>query len=257
MIKENYPLTWDFHHNTSRWQNIIPFGFSEDKLNLTPIKENLSSELIQLGSFEIPILNIADLIKNRFSCRLFKKESISLKEISILLNVGYGIDKIIEVDEIETITRNVPSGGGLYPLEFYIIALNVEGLEKGIYHFIINPHSLEKINCIDINENYLSNLFINQPYITNASAIIVSTSIVERNMYKYGDRGYRYILFEAGHAFQNINLVAEGLNLGTLNIGGFFDSELATLLEIDIENELPLYAMAIGMKGDAINLRIP
>ena len=35
----------------------------------------------------------------------------------------------------------------------------------------------------------------------------------EGYMLKYGDRGYRYILFEAGHCFQNMNLIAEGLDL--------------------------------------------
>jgi SagB-type dehydrogenase family enzyme len=69
---------------------------------------------------------------------------------------------------------------------------------------------------------------------------------MERSLCKYGDRGYRYVLFEAGHCVQNVNLVAAALGLGTCNAGGFFDDELGGLLTLDIERELPLYAVAIG-----------
>ena len=100
---------------------------------------------------------------------------------------------------------------------------------------------------------------MNQPYVASASAIVICTSVLRRNMVKYGDRGYRYILIEAGHCFQNMNLVAEGLDLGTLNLGGFFDTEIAALLDIDIEEEVPLYALAIGkkQKKDKTGSRIP
>mgnify|MGYP000559029437 CR=1 FL=1 len=55
------------------------------------------------------------------------------------------------------------------------------------------------------------------------AAIIFITAIVERSMWKYEDRGYRYILLEAGHVAQNLNLCATAMNLGSLNLGGFFD----------------------------------
>ena len=65
-------------------------------------------------------------------------------------------------------------------------------------------------------------------------------------MWKYADRGYRYILFEAGHCAQNINLLSLALNLGTLNLGGFFDSTLSDLLKLDEDEEVPLYCIALG-----------
>jgi SagB-type dehydrogenase family enzyme len=131
-------------------------------------------------------------------------------------------------------------------LEIYLIVNRMENIPKGVYHYCIRPAMLEQIHDIEFNEFYLSQLFINQPYVASSPVILVACTMMERNMHKYGDRGYRYILFEAGHMFQNMLLTANGLGLGTLNLGGFLDDDLTDLLQLDPEKEIPLYAMAIG-----------
>jgi SagB-type dehydrogenase family enzyme len=81
--------------------------------------------------------------------------------------------------------------------------------------------------------------------------------VVERLMHKYGDRGYRYILLEAGHAAQNMCLAAASLDLGALPVGGFFDSYVAELLELNQEQEALLYALGFGRPAtvDRVGLR--
>jgi SagB-type dehydrogenase family enzyme len=141
----------------------------------------------------------------------------------------------------------VPSGGGLYPLELYLIVNQVEQVPQGIYHYAIYPPLLEQVYALEFSKLFISQLFMNQPYVAESSVILVATSFFKRNMHKYGDRGYRYILYEAGHLFQNINLIATALGLGTLNLGGFFDDEVTRLLKINNEEEIPLYSMGIGI----------
>lgn len=46
---------------------------------------------------------------------------------------------------------------------------------------------------------------------------------------------------------QNLNLAAGALGLGCVNLGGFYDDELAALAGIDREHEVPLYCSAIGV----------
>ncbi len=65
-------------------------------------------------------------------------------------------------------------------------------------------------------------------------------------MIKYKERGYRYILFEAGHLGQNIYLVSKALGLKCCAIGGFDDDKFHELLDIDGDNEAVLYAFAMG-----------
>jgi nitroreductase len=55
------------------------------------------------------------------------------------------------------------------------------------------------------------------------------------------------MLYEAGHDFQNINLMCTALGLGSLNLGGFFDDDMIRLIGLDGDDEVPLYAMAIGV----------
>ena len=89
-------------------------------------------------------------------------------------------------------------------------------------------------------------MFLGQPYLSGASAVVVLAAVVERSLWKYEDRGYRYLLLEAGHVAQNLNLCATGLGLGCLNLGGFFDEDVAALLRLDDDHEVVLYGIAVG-----------
>ena len=58
-------------------------------------------------------------------------------------------------------------------------------------------------------------------------------AVFGRNQKKYGPRGYRYTLLEAGHSAQNVCLRAIELGLGTLCMGGFEDSRLNRVLGLE------------------------
>jgi hypothetical protein len=46
---------------------------------------------------------------------------------------------------------------------------------------------------------------------------------------------------------QNVNFAATALELEAVNLGGFYDDELARLICVDPEQEIPLYATAVGV----------
>ncbi|GAH42711.1 unnamed protein product, partial [marine sediment metagenome] len=62
-----------------------------------------------------------------------------------------------------------------------------------------------------------------------------------------GERGIRYVHIEAGHAAQNVYLQAVSLDLGTVVIGAFIDSEVKKIVSAG-EQEEPLYIMPVGRK---------
>jgi SagB-type dehydrogenase family enzyme len=88
-----------------------------------------------------------------------------------------------------------------------------------------------------------------------AAAIVVVTAVVERSLWKYDDRGYRYLMLEAGHVAQNINLCAAGLGLAALNLGGFFDEDMMALLKLNPQREIVLYGVALGHSEVADRLK--
>jgi SagB-type dehydrogenase family enzyme len=141
----------------------------------------------------------------------------------------------------------VPSGGGLYPLELYAIVRDVVGLEAGVYHYTPVTHGVEQLRDVLVPRALQEYLFMGQPLVTRAGVVIVIAAAVARLLTKYGDRGYRYMLFEAGHVAQNVNLAATAIGVGTCNLGGFFDLELGGLLGLDEDAEIALYAVAAGV----------
>ena len=81
--------------------------------------------------------------------------------------------------------------------------------------------------------------------------MVFITCCFQRSTYKYGNRGYRFALFEAGHVAQNISLVSHGLGLQCVNIGGFYDQKIDHLLGLDGVNQSTLYLAAIGTRPEA------
>lgn len=247
MFSKNHPIAWSFHRNTGRWEKNIPPLPANKPEELPLYKEYHNVPLIHLPEVALPQVPLVEAIQKRFSCRDYADAAIRLSDIATVLKGGYGLKRISVFDNAEFFERMIPSGGGMYPLELYLVVNNIENVPQGIYHYAVYPPVLEQIYELTFSKFYITRLFMNQSYVADSSAVLIATSFLERNMRKYGDRGYRYILYEAGHLFQNINLVATALGLGTLNLGGFFDDEVANLLKIDIEEEVPLYAMAIGL----------
>jgi SagB-type dehydrogenase family enzyme len=170
-----------------------------------------------------------------------------LDALATALHYGYGIIGNDHWGTAEFLERTVPSGGGMYPLELYVMTRNVDGLENGIYHYVPLLHGVEQVRSVTIPDSLLRYLFMGQYPVLKAAAIFVISAAPDRSMNKYGDRGYRYILFEAGHVAQNLNLASTALGLGTLNLGGFFDDEIGRMCGAAHNDEFPLYAVALGV----------
>jgi len=244
-IKE-WPLAWSYHRNTERWpHNIRALGGATNPVGM--FSERLECPRIDLPSPTELEISLGAAIRARCSCRSFADASLDLGHVSTLLAAGYGVHRrTLLGNGQELLERSVPSGGGLYPLELYLLVRKVTTLEPGVYHYLPLYHQLEQIERIVLPGPLLAELFLGQPYLASASLIICIAAMLPRSLWKYSDRGYRYVLMEAGHVGQNLNLAGVGLGLGSLDLGGFLDRPLAELLHCSDEHELPLYGVAFG-----------
>lgn len=248
-FREDHALAWSFHRNTSRWAHNT--GAFDETHFPEPAKEYLAAPFFELSEPRALDTSLGEAFIGRFSCRRFASRDLSEQELSTLLHAAYGVSGRSLFGSLEFLERPVPSAGGLYPLEAYLLARRVTGLEPGVYHYAPLHHAVELLREVLIPRPLCTYLFMGQDYVTDASAIVMLTVVVERTMKKYGDRGYRYALLEAGHVVQNINLTAAALDLGSCNIGGFFDEELADLLALDSDLEIPIYGVALGAPQDS------
>jgi SagB-type dehydrogenase family enzyme len=249
MFHDDYPIAWTFHRNTSRWlYNALAPQESEGLI--FPFKEYTDVPFFPLPT-PLPIdVSLSEVIQRRASCRRFAATPFELNQLASLLQNSYGVLSATTLLESEFLQRGVPSGGGLYPLECYALVRNVVDCQPGTYHYQSLHHGLEQLNKATFPQSFVSDLFMHQPYVADAAVVLVLTAVLERTMGKYKDRGYRYMMFEAGHVAQNLCLLATGLGLGSLCLGGFFDIDLAKLLGLDVEVEVPLYCVAIGPTQD-------
>lgn len=186
-----------------------------------------------------------ELIMARRSCRAFADRELPLEFLAALLHRTYGVIGLRGGGRVLIHHRPVPSAGALFPLELYVITRKVAGVVDGLYHYASWHHRLECVERGVAAQGLLPDLQ-EQFYIASANAIVFFTAVFPRTMNKYGPRGYRYVLLEAGHAAQNLCLLAAEQGLGTLCMGGFRDSAINRLLRLNPAAEGAVYAVALG-----------
>jgi SagB-type dehydrogenase family enzyme len=240
------PSAWTYHRSTARWLFNATGGGESPAV--VPGRENGTLPWIPLPPPQTLDVSLDAALHARVSCRRFRVDALPAPALSTLLHAAYGAGPR---DGAPMQARPVPSGGGLYPLELSLLVRSVEGLAAGVYHYVPAADGLELVRAIDLPPTFLTYLFMGQPWVAEASVICVISFAGERSLTKYGDRGYRYALLEAGHVIQNLNLAAAAMELGCVNLGGFYDDELAALIGIDVDREVALYCSAIGLPDAA------
>ncbi len=181
--------------------------------------------------------SLEQLLQQRRSVREYRAAALSLADIGQLL---WSVQGITHPQGF----RTAPSAGALYPLELYIVAGEVQGLEPGVYHYRPGNHQLIPTVSGDLRRR-LAGCALDQAWIHDAAAVVVFAAVYQRTMRKYGERGERYVHMEVGHATQNLFLQAEALGLDTVVVGAFHDEALANLLQLSADVQ-PLLLMPVG-----------
>lgn len=178
--------------------------------------------------------------------------SLDLKKISTLLQLSAGIKKHdghhLTQEELNKTKRNYPSAGNRYPLELYILANQVDDLEKNVYHFNIIENSLEEVANINILDQALKQFkYEDHSYVwaQNAQAVIIITSMQYRSSIKYQDEGYLAALIECGHLAQNLLLTAASQDIAACPMYGFNRHGMHKTLDLD-SDELVLYSIILA-----------
>jgi SagB-type dehydrogenase family enzyme len=212
----------------------------------TSIYANNKETMIKLKPAHFKEENFKILLEKRYSCRLFKEEILNLDDISSILWATCGK----KYDSITGATRTIPSAGATYALELYIVVgrNSVDKLKEGVYHYLIDEHSLEIIIEGDLRKE-LSAACLSQDFIAQAPVSLVIAAVPKRTTFRYGTRGERYVHMEAGHASQNAYLAATNLDLGTVEVGAFSDDSVKRLLRLDRET-IPLIVMPTGFPSE-------
>jgi SagB-type dehydrogenase family enzyme len=153
-------------------------------------------------------------------------EPITDPELSRLLRYGAGVMK----------TRRYPGGivhhfrayssaGALYPVELYV------ALPGGLFHFHPFEHALRRLRDEDV-----------RAALADAERVLVLSGILWRTAWKYGERGYRHLYWDAGTMLANLLALTESPRLFI----GFVDAQVNEVLGVDGEREAALCLLALG-----------
>jgi SagB-type dehydrogenase family enzyme len=200
-------------------------------------KISLSSESINSNY----LLNSA--IKDRKTQYNLSPVSLDNIDISKLLLNSYFLR------DNSNLLRSIPSAGGKHTSEIFFHYSHVKSHEKsfknGLYYYDVKDGALRYLLNKDCSEQ-ISHLIVQDDLIQKTMLQFFITSVFPRSTSKYGDRGYRFSLIEAGHLAQNINLIATSMGMSCINVGGFYENDVNNFLEIDGINHSVVYIILIG-----------
>jgi SagB-type dehydrogenase family enzyme len=182
-------------------------------------------------------VSVEQTLSKRRSVREFADAPLSIGEAAQLLWAAQGLNG-------PQGRRTAPSAGGLYPLELYVLAGRVEGMDPGVYRYNPDRHLAVPVLTGDLRAA-LAEAALDQAWIKRAPAVFVFTAVYERTTWKYGRRGVPYVHMEVGHAAQNLNLQAVAMNLGGVMVGAFDDQKVKSVLKL-APDEVPLYLVPVG-----------
>jgi SagB-type dehydrogenase family enzyme len=185
-------------------------------------------------------VSVEQAIKHRRTIRSYLPKPLTLEQLSQLFWAAQGIT------EDRGYKRSAPSGGALYPMDIYAVMGDngVDGLTAGIYHYDPHTHAVVLITEGDVRQD-VARTALSQMWMAKAPLNLVITSEYRRITRKYGTRGERYAMIEAGHIGQNIFLQAEALGLRAGIVGAFHDNDVVRVMKIPKFHE-PLLILPVG-----------
>ncbi|MFV0342952.1 MAG: SagB/ThcOx family dehydrogenase [Anaerocolumna sp.] len=193
--------------------------------------------------------HVYQCIKERRSTRLYAPDAMSLLELSYLLWATQGVTG---VNKAGMTLRTVPCSGATYTFETYIFAMNITGLDKGVYRYLPLENKLVYLFELDEMEEKVDALTLEQPFVPNfakkAAAVFAWSTTPYRSEWKFDITAHKKILIDIGHVCQNLYIAGESVDAGTCAIGIYDQQMIDEILGLDGEEEFIIYLAAVGKK---------
>jgi len=201
-----------------------------------------------LPQLDQPKTEFLRILLRRRTHRQFSNQHLPLESLSQLLFYTWGTTSHLNVPVLGRLPlKTSPSAGARHPIEVYVLALHVEGLPAGLYHYAPELHRLEKLR-ITRPENKAVEYCSGQAWVRRAAALFIMTAVFPRVMWKYRtSRAYRAVLVDSGHLCQTFCLVATWLRLAPFCTLALKDSAIEKDLEFDGIRESVIYLAGVGL----------
>jgi SagB-type dehydrogenase family enzyme len=142
--------------------------------------------------------------------------------------------------------RAYSSAGALYPIDAYVASAD------GLFAFDVLTPALVALRRDDVR--HVIAAAAAEPELADAGAVVVVTGIHKRTGWKYLERGYRHVWWDAGTMLANLLALAAADGLAPRLYAGFVDREVNDVLGADGEHEYALALLSLAGTGHARGL---
>jgi hypothetical protein len=156
---------------------------------------------------------------------------VDLPALARLLHWSAGIVRTSRRAAYTHLFRAAGTAGGRFPLEIYIaVPAGYPGLPEGVHCYDPLEHALVTVG----------------PAPGAGAPTIVVTGIPWRTGWRYGERGYRHVYWDAGTMLAQTLALADSAGIATRLYTRFPDAEVAALVGADQVHEWPVAVIALG-----------
>jgi SagB-type dehydrogenase family enzyme len=211
-----------------------------------PAPEN--SEKIQLPDgkgFSLEKTDLVALIEKRQTFRKYTDDQLSLDELAFLL---WGTQGVKAITENPLTKRTVPSAGSRHPFETYLLINKVESLSPGLYRYLAIDNMLTRISAPEDIRERLTIACMKQSHVHESAVTFFWVADIMRTIWRYSQRGYRFILLDAGHVCQNLYIMAESINCGVCGIAAYDDDLVNQALGVNGSDLFTAYIATLGRR---------
>jgi hypothetical protein len=162
---------------------------------------------------------------------------LDLPHLSRLLHLSAGVVRTMERPYGTYLFRAAGSAGGRFPLELYVAVPDGMRLPAGVHWYHPHDHALVQVG----------------PPPRGDAPVIVVTGVPWRTGWRYRERGYRHVYWDAGTMLAQLLAVADSAGIPARLHSRFPDAAVAALVGADRVHEWPVAVVALGDGAPALD----
>lgn len=166
---------------------------------------------------------------------------LDLAQLSRLLYLSAGVVRISPRPFGNWLFRAAGSAGGRFPLELYVAVPQGGSLPAGVHWYDPLDHAL---------------VTVGPPPHGGAPAVVV-TGVPWRTGWRYRERGYRHVYWDAGTMLAQMLALADSAGLPAVPYLRFPDVPVAALVGADRVHEIPVAVVSLGEEQPALEVAGP
>jgi hypothetical protein len=166
---------------------------------------------------------------------------LDLQQLSRLLHLSAGVVRTMERPHTTWLFRAAGSAGGRFPLEVYVAVPDGVEVAAGVHWYDPRDHALVRI----------------APPPRGGTITLVVTGVPWRTGWRYRERGYRHVYWDAGTMLSQVLAVADSADLTASLFSRFPDAAVAALVGADGVHEWPVAVVALGSGPPALDASGP